>query len=233
MLDKLLSLLQTSSGEFKKAEIIVCNTKKKIEVMYNPEQLVLGKRARVTGEGAWVWFDGVESDDFVVSLFFDTYEKGSDVRKKTNEITALVEPSLAAGKGKVPPTVQFMWGGPLPDFTGIVTHVEQKFTMFAPSGLPVRAELTVTFKEVLTEQQELKAKGLVNCRLLWTVTESDRLHLIAQQAYGDATLWRLIADANGIYDPLGFPGTQWIGSTLVVPDIHGETFEPLTEPSYV
>ncbi|WP_242538552.1 CIS tube protein [Trinickia acidisoli] len=204
---------------------------KSIDVMYNPAELSLNQRAVVQGEGNNVWFSRTEPDDLVVTLLFDTYEKRTDVRKKTNEILALTEPWPAKAGAKVPPTVRFLWADRL--FTGIVTHVAQKFTMFLPSGVPVRADLTVTLKEVLTDAEEIKAQGLDNCRRLWTVSASDRLDLIAYDVLGDRSQWRLIADANGIYDPIGFPGRRWTGVTIAIPDTRNETFEPLGASDYV
>ena len=204
----------------------------KIEVMYNPEELSLSQHAAVEGEGNNVWFSRTQPEDLVVTLFFDTYEKGSDVRKITNDILALTEPWPAKNGGaKVPPTVRFLWADHL--FTGIVTHVAQRFTMFLPSGAPVRAELTVTFKEVLTDKEEIRAKGLDNCRALYTVTGSDRLGSIAYNTVGDLSQWRLIAEANGIYDPIGFPGHAWTGRTIAIPDTDNVTFEPKGASDYV
>lgn len=204
---------------------------KHIEVMYNPEELSLSQHAAVEGEGNNVWFSRTQPEDLVVTLFFDTYEKGSDVRKKTNDILALTEPWPAKSGAKVPPTVRFMWADHL--FTGVVTHVGQRFTMFLPTGEPVRAELTVTIKEVLTDAEEIKAKGLDNCRALHTVIGTDRLSSVAYNALGDSTEWRLIAEANGIYDPIGFPGHEWTGRTIAIPDTDNVTFEPRSTSDYV
>lgn len=203
---------------------------KSLEVMYNPEELSLSQSARVEGEGNHVWFSRTQPEDLTVTLFFDTYEKRSDVRKKTNDILALTEPWPAKTGAKVPPTVRFLWADRL--FTGIVTHVAQRFTMFLPSGVPVRAELSVTFKEVLTDAEEIKAQGLDNCRALRTVAEGDRLRSVSYDALGDGSQWRVIADANGIYDPISFPGRAWIGRTIAIPDTHSETFEPPAEQDY-
>jgi hypothetical protein len=198
--------------------------KNPIKVMYNPESLSLSQSARVTGEGNKVWFTRTQPGDLQVDLFFDTYEKQSDVRKKTNEILALTEPWHSVNGGKVPPTVRFVWADCM--FTGIVTQVTQKFTLFLPSGLPVRAELSVSFTEVLTDAEEIKAQGLDNCRALVNVVATDRLDSIAYNALGDSTQWRLIADTNGIYDPIGFPGRAWVGQTVAIPDTHNESFDP-------
>lgn len=207
-----------------KAKIIVQQTRETIPVMYNPTELSLNKSVVVQGEGSNIQFQRVNNDDLVVNLFFDTYESKTDVRVYTNKIAALTLPTVGTGVRKEPPTVVFAWAGAL--FTGLIVRLEQKFTMFLSSGIPVRAELTVTFKSVLTEQEDLESRGYFNCRQLWTVAENDRLYLIAAQTLGDPALWRLIADANQIYDPLNFPTPADIGKTLVIIDIHGESYTP-------
>ena len=207
-----------------KAKIIVRPTAETIPVMYNPTELSLNKSVVVQGEGSNIQFQRVNDDDLTVNLFFDTYDKRSDVRLYTNRIAALTQPTVGTGMRKEPPTVVFSWAGAL--FTGIIVRLEQKFTMFLESGVPVRAELNVTFKSVLTVQQDLAARGYFNCRQFWTVSENDRLYLVAQRTLGDAGLWRLIADANGIDDPLNFPTPADIGRTLVIVDVHGESYSP-------
>lgn len=40
---------------------------------------------------------------------------------------------------------------------------------------------------------------------VWTIKTGDNLPLIAAKVYSDARLWRQIADANDIHNPLLFP----------------------------
>lgn len=207
-----------------KAKIIVQPTGQTIPVMYNPTELSLNKSVMVQGEGSNIQFQRVNDDDLVVNLFFDTYDSKTDVRVYTDQIAKLTQPTQGVGVRKEPPTVVFAWAGAL--FTGLIVRLEQKFTLFLESGVPVRAELGVTFKSVLTPQQDLAARGYYNCRQFWTVSENDRLYLIAHRTLGDASLWRLIADANDIYDPLDFPTPADIGKTLVIIDVHGESYSP-------
>lgn len=206
-----------------KARIIVQQTREEIPVMYNPTELALNKSVRVQGEGSNIQFQRVSDDDLTVALFFDTYEQRSDVRLITNKIAALTQPSVGTNVRKEPPVVVFTWAGAL--FTGIVVRLEQKFTMFLSSGIPVRAELSVTFKSVLTQTEDLAARGYFNCRRLWTVQENDRLYLIAWKAFGDVEQWRVIASNNRITDPLSFPTRSDIGRTLVLIDLHTEGFD--------
>ncbi|WP_186262177.1 peptidoglycan-binding protein LysM [Burkholderia gladioli] len=204
------------------AKIVVQKTGDEIPVMYNPTELSLNKTVQLKGQGSNVQFQRVDDDDLTVSLFFDTYEKQSDVRALTNRIAALTQPTIGTAERREPPVVVFTWAGPL--FVGMISKLDQKFTMFLSSGVPVRAELSVTLKSVLTPEEDLRAQGYFNCRRLWQVTENDRLYLIAQRTLGDPGQWRLIAETNGIDDPLNFPRRQDIGRTLVIIDTHGESF---------
>ncbi|WP_186078567.1 peptidoglycan-binding protein LysM [Burkholderia gladioli] len=204
------------------AKIVVQKTGEEIPVMYNPTELSLNKTVQLKGQGSNVQFQRVDDDDLTVSLFFDTYEKQSDVRTLTNRIAALTQPTIGTAERREPPVVVFTWAGPL--FVGMISKLDQKFTMFLSSGVPVRAELSVTLKSVLTPEEDLRAQGYFNCRRLWQVTENDRLYLIAQRTLGDPGQWRLIAETNGIDDPLNFPRRQDIGRTLVIIDTHGESF---------
>lgn len=206
-----------------KAKIVVQQTREEIPVMYNPTELSLNKTVLVQGEGSNIQFQRVSDDDLTVSLFFDSYEQRTDIRRITNRIAALTEPTVGTNARKEPPVVVFTWAGAL--FTGIVVKLEQKFTMFLSSGIPVRAELAVTFKSVLTQTEDLASRGYFNCRRLWTVQENDRLYLIAAKALGDSHQWRLIADNNGIHDPLNFPTPTDIGRTLVIIDTHDDSFD--------
>jgi nucleoid-associated protein YgaU len=52
---------------------------------------------------------------------------------------------------------------------------------------------------------------------IWTVRAGDKLPGIAAQVYGDPRLWRPIADANAIDNPLRFPTDQDVGRLLLVP----------------
>ena len=49
------------------------------------------------------------------------------------------------------------------------------------------------------------------------VGAGDRLPLLAMEVYGDARLWRPIAEANDIDDPLQFPQSEDLGRLLVIP----------------
>ena len=88
-------------------------------------------------------------------------------------------------------------------FRCIVESVKQKFTLFSPEGVPLRAALTVGLREYKTLDEQLAHLNLTSPdRTHSHVTQgSDTLSRIAAQYYRNAGDWRLIADANDIEDP--------------------------------
>src|SRR5207237_5243384 len=95
-------------------------------------------------------------------------------------------------------------------FTCIVESVKQKFTLFSPEGVPLRATLTVALREYKTLDEQL---GLQNPnspdrtqgRIL---QRGETLSSVAARHYQKPGEWRRIADANQISDPRRtVPGT--------------------------
>ena len=86
-----------------------------------------------------------------------------------------------------------------------MTDVRQRFTMFLSSGKPVRAVVDVTFKSLinpltLSKYSPFESPDRTKYRIL---DESSSLWQLAYEEYGDADKWKVIAEANGISDPLG------------------------------
>lgn len=173
---------------------------KKLGAKFSPTERSFGKKP---------YFKGTEKSSFTVTLFYDTYEQGTDVTEETEKIKDLLMPTVAQKSGKHPPICVFRWH----QFTyrGIITSLDQKFTMFLSNGQPVRAELTLTFTPIYTAQEEKKMSGREACRQLWTVKSGDRLYLIANKIYKDPAMWPVIAEYNNIDNPLTFPGKEHLG----------------------
>lgn len=190
-----------------------------IKVMYNPEEYTVTARANMTGSASNIQFNRADAEDFTVSLFFDTYEEKRDVREQTDKIASLVLPTVDRSETRQPPLCCFLWGSFA--FKGLVARVEQNFTMFLETGIPVRAELRVTFKTSLTPQEDEEHTGREACRRLWTVKSGDRLDLIAYKTLKDHTQWRKIAEANDIANPIAFPSKKDLGTLLIIPDSRG------------
>lgn len=61
---------------------------------------------------------------------------------------------------------------------------------------------------------------MVNAVQVWTVKTNDNLPAIAAKTYGNPRLWRLIANANDIHNPLLFPDKELdLGRVLLIPAV--------------
>lgn len=207
-----------------KAKIIPCDKNGKelsddkniVTVMFNPSEYTVLNEVKYLKTDHNIQFKNFEMPEFKVSLFYDTYETGTDVREETKKIISLMEPTVAGVKTMRPPVCVFVWG--LFKYRGVISSVQQRYTMFMPNGIPVRALLDVTFMSRELDKKIEDWQGLNACRKLWTVKSGDRLDLIAGEALKDPRQWRRIAEANRIVNPVDFPGKEDIGRTLVIPD---------------
>jgi Contractile injection system tube protein len=123
-------------------------------------------------------FKGVKPYTLKISgIIFDTYETRTTVDKYINVLKEAVIPDdhtdkiyvekpqggkgQSTGSGKQggvknrrrPPVYLFLWGegfnvGHKSQFKCVVTNLTYIYTMFLPNGIPVRAEVTLSLKEV-------------------------------------------------------------------------------------
>ncbi|MEI7027503.1 CIS tube protein [Paenibacillus sp. y28] len=190
-----------------KAKVIVergPNNVQEIDVLFNPSEYELSSGNKyswhtIPGLNAPIaQFVSGEATTLTLDLFFDTYEKGEDVRKHTSKISKIldVDKDLHA-----PPLCSFVWGSL--NFKGVLEKVSQKFTMFLDSGIPVRATLHVTFKAVqsIKEQFQNIPRQSADRTKQKMLNQGDQLWMIAAAEYEDPGLWRDIARANGIDNP--------------------------------
>jgi nucleoid-associated protein YgaU len=122
-------------------------------------------------------------------------------------------PESVSSNAPTPPRVKFGWGSSVL-FTAFVREVEAQVTFFRQNGVPLRARCTVTLEEIpeATPRQN-PTSGSLATHQTHLVVEGDTLASIAFQLYGRADLWRALAIANDVDDPLRLaPGT-----TLLVP----------------
>jgi nucleoid-associated protein YgaU len=208
---------------------IMADSADPIEVLFNPNTYTITKQvtwipssaATVGGSGTdlktnapTISFGGGHSRLLSLQLFFDTTESPSvtrDVRSLTDPIVRLTR--IARKKGQ-PPVCTVLWGVQKTEdfpFVGIVSALEQHFILFDQSGRPLRATLDVTFTEFLNRDDDERLTDPETTTRI--VRRGDSLASIAADVYGDPSEWRLIAQANGIEDPLAVP----VGSKLTVP----------------
>jgi LysM repeat protein len=145
-----------------------------------------------------------------MDLFFDTYEQRRDVRKYTKRIYGLLD---IRGPLHRPPICTFTWGGF--SFDCVLERVGGKFTLFLGDGTPVRATLSVSFKEFVEVEVLVRATPTESAdhAKTYLVRRGDTLSSIAAAEYGDPTRWRPIAEANRMANPRLLPP----GTRLVLP----------------
>lgn len=194
-----------------------------IEFQFNPKELTLSKSAqwaRETGRGnrksGPPQYQGPAPSKLSLEMFFDASEKmDNSVVKRVERLFACCVPTSTSHDQKKgsPPWVLFRWGG-LTGFLAYISSVSAKYTLFTTSGLPVRAVCTVTLDELAgeTPRQNPTSGGPVP-RRVHTLVDGDTLPAIAFREYGDASMWRAVARANEIDDPLRLP----VGTTVLLP----------------
>jgi hypothetical protein len=146
-----------------------------------------------------------ESDVLSLELFLDATDQNKDIKEDLAKLEkfVVIDSSLHA-----PPVAEFFWGGF--SFTGVVTSLRRKMTLFSEDGRVLRARVTLSIKsyksaEVQLRELKLSSPDRTHVRVL---REGETLAHIAYEVYGDPRMWRPIALANGIERPRFIdPGT--------------------------
>jgi hypothetical protein len=88
-------------------------------------------------------------------------------------------------------------------FRCVMESIKQKFTLFSPDGVPLRATLTVSLREYRSLEDQLKRLNRLSPDRTKShvVQHGDTLASIAHRFYERPGDWRVVADANAITDP--------------------------------
>jgi hypothetical protein len=192
-----------------------------IEVYFNPQEYSISKTnqwtyEKVTGNSLPpAQFAGGNPRELTLSLLLDVslLPQQPSVKDVTDKLFKMMEvPSgqAAGAAGAVPPFVTFQWGSIVP-FKAVCTSLTVAFKLFRPNGLPIRADVKLTLKQAETASTASSnganqgTNPTTRARAghgVHMVKDGDSLPSIAYQTYGDATVWRAIADANEIENPM-------------------------------
>jgi nucleoid-associated protein YgaU len=200
-----------------------------LDFHFNPTNMTVTKNPRFTPHkppkgvkpGRQQEFLGVSPATLRMKLLFDSVSDLGMPRSVGKAIDTLktwtmpTRHSMNLGK-PAPPTLQLKWGlidaGYFPPCR--ITNLRIQYTRFDRDGTPSRANVTVTFTEAADTlgPQNPTSGGIVGRRSV-TTDAGDTLAAIAFAEYGNPNMWRALAEANGIDDPLRLrPGV-----TLFVP----------------
>jgi nucleoid-associated protein YgaU len=203
------------------------NTGVRIPVQFNPEEYSVNRdnsfaQAAVPGLSApLLQFAHGSMQTLELELLLDTYEAhrgppanaaGEDVRPLVRKVTGLmdIDPTTHA-----PPVLLFTWGSF--SFTCVLSRASQRFIMFRPDGIPVRARVQVTFNEF--KNAELEAKEIKRETADYSrwheVGQGETLSSLAGRLFGNPALWRAIALRNGLDDPFALA----TGRRLMIPQL--------------
>lgn len=209
------------------------NNTNPISVLFNPEEYTLNKdinyaQGAIPGlSGPILQFVNGNMSTLEMELLVDTLEAhpgsklphgpGEDVRILTRRITDLMEVNPDT---HFPPVLKFVWGSL--SFTCVLARCSQKFILFKPNGVPVRARLTVTFNEYLDPEMEAKRVGreTADYTKQHLVLQGENITHLATLFYQNPQLWRPIALANRLDDPRRVTA----GQRLIIPSL------PFTDP---
>ncbi len=194
-------------------------------IQYNPTELSFDKQAQI----AEITIPGLDApiqqfvrgnaEKLTLEIFCDTTDDGMgvgarSVTEETDKFYQLVK--IIPGR-HAPPVVTFYWNDKFPgvhldekwgnqrrnSFTGVAESVRQKFTMFSPEGVPLRANVTLVLREYRTIEEQLyqlnpsspdRTHGHV-------LAVGETLSAVAGRYYDRPGEWRRIAEDNDIEDP--------------------------------
>jgi nucleoid-associated protein YgaU len=199
----------------------------RLTVLYNPEEYTISKDNNFAVQGVpglgspIVQFVNGNQRTLEVELFFDSYDTPDlpkvDVRVQTAPVVRLME---IDSETHAPPVLVVQMASL--ELRCVLSRVSERFVMFMPNGVPVRARLGCTFIETLDPAQEAKAANLQTSQYskAHVLMPGETLSDVAGALYRDPAQWRAIAVANDISDPLEVES----GTSLRVPSL------PVTDP---
>jgi hypothetical protein len=209
------------------------------EVQFNPTEFSLDKGVQIAEiaipglDSPLLQFVRGQNEKMTVDLFFDTTESGmgpgaTSVTTLTDRVYRLVkiEPARHA-----PPICSFLWNRSFPgadifpragnqrrtEFQCVVESIKQKFTLFSPEGVPLRATLSLTLREYKTLDEQLRQLNLSSPDRSHShvMQQGETLSALAGRYYRKPEAWRPIAEANNIEDPRRLA----TGTFLTIPPI--------------
>jgi nucleoid-associated protein YgaU len=197
----------------------------RIDFMFNPKQYTIEKSAKwehspdqASRPTATPVYVGSNQRSLSLEIFLDTNKNGwsgpKSVQTDVDLLFSCLQPTLMSVmlEEPSPPFVMFGWGENL-SFLAYMESVRAEFQMFLPNGTPTRATCNIVMKEIPINLAKQNPTSGGRAQRTRTTVAGDTLASIATREYGRPTMWRAIAQANGIEDPTRVaPGT-----TLLIP----------------
>ena len=203
---------------------------KRVDFHFNPTSIQFEKKAEFRREPSQaaadappVQFRGTQSTDLNLSLLLDAVEEpGGSVVREVEQLLGWTNPAAESTDtpSPSPPKLLFNWGklkiGSADKFVGHLESVAVHYLLFAADGTPIRAEITLALKSVPQGPGPGNpTSGGRHPYRTHRLSRGETLQSVAWSAYGEPGLWRAVALANGIDDPLRLPP----GRDLLLPAV--------------
>jgi hypothetical protein len=214
---------------------------KPFSVPYNPTELSFEKQmqfAEITIPGLDAplqQFVRGQAEKLTLELFFDSTEKGTglgaeSVTTQTDRVFQLarLDPDLHA-----PPIVTLAWNHHFPgdsldakvapqrrnSFVGVIESIKQKFTLFSPEGIPLRATVNLVLREYRPLDKQISQLNFNSPDRTHshTLRGGETLALVAALEWNRPGEWRHIADENGIEDPRRLRAGTFLTIPVITP----------------
>jgi hypothetical protein len=191
-----------------------------IKALFNPTELTITKQNTWSADSKKGTsfpkpsFGGGKPREMQVNLLLDeSLPNRGSVKDTAEELLKMMDVPSGTGGGNAkaaPPHVTFVWGQ-VPSFKAACTSLTITFQLFKPNGTPIRADVKLALTQVepastassnstsRPTNPTTRSDGGLGVHV---VRDGDSLHSIAHRNYGDPARWRLIAEANGIDNPL-------------------------------
>jgi hypothetical protein len=195
----------------------------KIPCLFNPFEFTITKTATWNApkskgkDTRALKFQQGNPGQMSLTLTFDTTNDGTSVTDHTNKLLKLVmvgDKGSTSDNSKRPPWCQFVWGS-FRSFKAVVENLQLKFTYFSSTGTPLRAQATLSLKQYDNGDKwpQNPTSGTPYPHAVRQLLPGQTLDRVAAEVYEDPAKWRVIAEANGIIDPLELP----VGSSIIIP----------------
>lgn len=209
-------------------------------IQFNPKELSFEKQAQIAeinipGLDAPIQqFVRNNAEKLTLELFCDTTDDGmgANARSVTEETDKFYQLVKIIPDRHAPPVVTFSWNRKFPgdsldsnwgnqkrySFTGVVESVRQKFTLFSPEGVPLRATVTIVLREYKPIEEQLDQLGLSSPDRTHShmLAVGETLSAVAARYYQLPGEWRRIADANDIEDPRRLETGQMLSVPAII-----------------
>jgi hypothetical protein len=186
----------------------------RVRLQFNPDKLSMSKSvswrrkpARMASQASLPEFVGSGPRSLSLEVFLDataTHDKSVEQNVERLMVACVPTAKSLAAKKPASPWVRFDWGtATTTSFDGVLTSFSVSYPLFDVDGTPLRATCSLTIEEAGVDTPgQNPTSGSLEARNTHRVVAGDSLPLLAWQEYGDPTVWRAIAEANDIDDPM-------------------------------